>query len=240
LNLFSLLIRDEGNEYWRALIKAIEIKAAAIDAINKMGFRRKPSTSRARDGATLEELNENEATRAEETLDWLRETRMAADPSLRYNDDINKGQASFDAYWRTLIYNADEAYTDPSPALGTSFGYWYLLQKLIASRAWRRDARTYELQRELLVRLSEPFGVASFRFRGPRHFFVSASGRPGWAPLRASRGDQIFVFQGSQIPFVAKPVDIGWEYVGACYVHGVMEGRAWDLEGLHWQFMRFV
>jgi hypothetical protein len=38
----------------------------------------------------------------------------------------------------------------------------------------------------------------------------------------------------------SRPQGNRWEFIGACYVHGLMDGEVWDLDGLEWDFMSFV
>lgn len=75
-----------------------------------------------------------------------------------------------------------------------------------------------------------------------RRFGVTFDKYMGWFPSEAKRGDIIVVFNGSTIPFVVRKSldDAGkWDgmftFVGACFVHGYMDGGAWafDREEVH-------
>ena len=56
----------------------------------------------------------------------------------------------------------------------------------------------------------------------------------GWAPLRAEKGDKIFVLFGGQVPYVLRPRgcgddDGGYEFVGEAYLHGLMDGEGLEV-----------
>ncbi|KAH7398122.1 heterokaryon incompatibility protein-domain-containing protein [Cadophora sp. MPI-SDFR-AT-0126] len=59
-----------------------------------------------------------------------------------------------------------------------------------------------------------------------RRFIISAKGYLGMVPGKTERGDVICVFLGSELPVVLRPCIGGYNLVGECYVHGIMEGEA--------------
>jgi hypothetical protein len=180
-----------------------------------------------------------------EMVYWLSEIRMLADPTLSATGSIVDGP-SFDAFWRTLVYNRGPRFDYDSPnqradnALAIAFGYWYLEKKLQMSRRWEDDPITWAIHDRLLKTLAEPFEEAEGKFRHARRFFVSRLGRIGWAPFRTRVGDRVCVFQGMRIPIILRPAEDLWEIIGACYVHELMDGELWDLNDLCWTFMRFM
>jgi hypothetical protein len=180
-----------------------------------------------------------------EMVYWLSEIRMLADPTLSATGSIVDGP-SFDAFWRTLVYNRGPRFDYDSPnqradsALAIAFGYWYLEKKLQMSRRWEDDPITWAIHDRLLKTLAEPFEEAECKVRHARRFFVSRLGRIGWAPFRTRVGDQVCVFQGMRIPIILRPAEDLWEIIGACYVHELMDGELWDLNDLCWTFMRFM
>jgi hypothetical protein len=180
-----------------------------------------------------------------EMVNWLSEIRMLADPTLNATGSIMDGP-SFDAFWRTLLYNRGPRFDYNSPnqqadgALATAFGYWYLRKKLQMSRRWQDDLMSWAIYDRLLQTLAGPFEEAEGKVRHARRFFVSTLGRIGWAPFGTRVGDRVCVFQGMRIPMILRPAKDLWEIIGACYVHGLMDGELWDLSGLCWTFMRFM
>ncbi|RSL40293.1 hypothetical protein CEP51_016715 [Fusarium floridanum] len=169
--------------------------------------------------------------------------RFLSDLSLNSDDDIISG-GSFDAFWRTVIYNwaTDDPNQEQRPPkwMGMSFGYYYLSLKLDLNRGWERVPCLFMLHQRVLSNLMAPFAKAFERTLG-RLFFVSEGGRMGWAPLTASPGDSIGISLGTRIPFAARRASAeGWRYGGGCYVHGCMNGEFWDAKQSGWKFEMFV
>ncbi|KIJ65953.1 hypothetical protein HYDPIDRAFT_110066, partial [Hydnomerulius pinastri MD-312] len=58
-------------------------------------------------------------------------------------------------------------------------------------------------------------------------FAKTQTGYMGLLPSSTLPGDSIFLFKGGKVPFVLRQFsDDSWRMVGACYVHGVMQGSA--------------
>ena len=63
---------------------------------------------------------------------------------------------------------------------------------------------------------------------------MTNSGKIGQATLTTRPGDEIFVAVGAQVPFVVRRTTTlspgtgaaAYEFVGECYLHGVMDGEA--------------
>ncbi|KAK3695771.1 heterokaryon incompatibility protein-domain-containing protein [Podospora appendiculata] len=53
-------------------------------------------------------------------------------------------------------------------------------------------------------------------------------------PFDAEKEDRIVLLQGGKTPYVVRPrrAEARWEFIGDCYVHGIMDGEAWDGHGL--------
>jgi hypothetical protein len=173
-------------------------------------------------------------------LTWLRDVRCLANPSLPVGADITSGD-DFESFWRALIYNFDPNMSRGQLPMHASFCYWFMWKKLFLTCHQSKDMERFLEHASLLNRLAIRFDSAFNRFDGSRDFFVSYEGRIGWVPIRTEQDDQVFIFQGSRIPFIARPVgEDGWEYIGPCYVHGLMDGEAWDLAENQWWFMKLV
>jgi hypothetical protein len=176
-----------------------------------------------------------------EMVYWLSEIRRLADPTLKANDSMLDG-SFFDSFWRTLVYNRGPCFKynfpnqQPSSQLATSFGYWYLFKKFQMTKRWHDDLLWDAVHYEILRKLAAPFEEAEGRVRNARNFFVSQQGRIGWVPFRAQAGDRICVLYGMRIPVILRSHGNGWEFIGACYVHNMMDGEVWDLDRLQWDF----
>ncbi|KAK5655756.1 hypothetical protein OQA88_5293 [Cercophora sp. LCS_1] len=234
----------------------IEIMGAVFDRVEKLARKRPPlpretpeeRRRRTQDGVGIDLLKAMDAVSQYETnmVRWLSEIRMLVDPTLRDSDSIMSGGASFDAFWRILTYNRGPEFNYESPNqkpaqwLGISFGYWYLWKKLQMKRLWEQNLLQHAMFSQTLAVLADPFDKAEGRVRDARRFFVSKNGKFGWVPRRTEVGDLVCVFQGMRIPVIMRPRSGRWEFIGACYVHDLMDGEIWGLDGLKWGFMSFV
>jgi hypothetical protein len=89
-----------------------------------------------------------------------------------------------------------------------------------------------------------PINIKSFV--GVFRFFISRMGYIGLGPVNMRVGDTIHVFLGASVPFVLRQTtqqiavsgpETEYEYIGNCYVQGIMDGEALydaDLENLGW------
>lgn len=64
-----------------------------------------------------------------------------------------------------------------------------------------------------------------------RKLFSTLSGHIGIGDGTLESGDLVCVFLGGITPFIIRPVDQKYKFVGECYVHGIMHGEAFE-EGL--------
>lgn len=56
-------------------------------------------------------------------------------------------------------------------------------------------------------------------------------------PFDAKETDKIVLLQGGKTPYVVRCKDGCWEFVGDCYVHGIMDGEAWNQSRLEDVFL---
>ncbi|CZR57833.1 uncharacterized protein PAC_07722 [Phialocephala subalpina] len=231
----------------------IDIMGAVFDRVGTLASKRplfpRPNLGEERlpqDHVSIDIL-ESVSQYETEMIYWLSEIRTLTDPTLRAPNSIMSGsQESFDAFWRTLIYNRGPQFNPQSPNqkplswLGISFGYWYMWKKLMMKRLWKQNILQDAIFSQILGTLAGAFDKAEGRVRDARRFFVSENGRFGWVPLRTEVGDRLCVFRGMRMPAIMRPRGDRWEFIGVCYVHGSMDGEIWDLDGLQWRFMSFV
>ena len=64
-----------------------------------------------------------------------------------------------------------------------------------------------------------------------RNYITSTSGRLGLGPAACKPGDVVVVVYNAPVPFVfrQRPESENFEFVGECYVHGLMDAEALDL-----------
>ena len=58
---------------------------------------------------------------------------------------------------------------------------------------------------------------------------MTRKGFVGLVPGDAAEGDVICVFIGVKVPFVLREDEDGYQLLGDCYVHGIMEGEALEM-----------
>ncbi|CAG9986683.1 unnamed protein product [Clonostachys byssicola] len=73
--------------------------------------------------------------------------------------------------------------------------------------------------------------AAANGFRSQR--FITSQGYIGQAPqsveIGRDKGDKVVLIAGCHVPFILRPqVEGRYSVVGDCYLHGVMDGEAWD------------
>ena len=60
-----------------------------------------------------------------------------------------------------------------------------------------------------------------------RRFIITSGAFVGLAPHDAQEGDGIFIFLGGQVPYVVREKGgAKYQFIGECYIHGVMDGEA--------------
>lgn len=183
--------------------------------------------------------------KATKVVAFINEARLLAEPEL-LNHDVMYG-STFDAFWRTLLYNRTQFTSThgngpPDKNIGISFGYWYLMMKLISTKIrWVEDPLLVVRYWMFLHPLTKPFSSLFNQLYGNRAFCVSETGRIGWAPSNTKPGDSLMMFQGAGIPSVVrrKGEDL-WEIIGSCYIHECMDGQIWKTQPLEWDLTKFV
>ena len=58
--------------------------------------------------------------------------------------------------------------------------------------------------------------------------FRTQTGYVGLSSHKVEDGDCVALFQGGSMPFVVREKGAGWIIVGDAYVHGIMNGEAFD------------
>ncbi|KAF4892904.1 Heterokaryon incompatibility protein 6, OR allele [Colletotrichum fructicola] len=74
-----------------------------------------------------------------------------------------------------------------------------------------------------------------------RRFAATDIGLIGYVPMRAKKGDLVCILHGSEVPFVIRK-ETGGKYsvVGECFMHGIMEGQALQMESIKDEVFSFI
>ena len=151
-------------------------------------------------------------------------------------------QSSDEEFWRTLVYNRDSQLRPAPRSLGDSFSCCYL-NHVLEIRACVAGSQYTPIMKYWLLqsfKAGTPYKDAWANLSYQRFFFVSENGRIGWVPITARAGDQLYVFKGMRVPVVLRPIgDLGWwQLIGACYIHGLMDGEAEDMAQGRWEHVK--
>jgi len=63
-----------------------------------------------------------------------------------------------------------------------------------------------------------------------RRFFTTQNGYFGLAPEDACANDIVCIIGGAQTPYILREHNGCYQVIGECYVHGLMDGEALELE----------
>ena len=139
----------------------------------------------------------------------------------------------YEGLWRTLTCSHDTRMS-PGPAI---HGTWtksfieLILLHASGTTATFKDGRVQQQQQQERHRQFQHMHAIVALMNKHRSFCSTAAGRIGLVPGTAKAGDVICVLYGGRVPYVLRPCKNGYYVlVGECYVHGLMDGEAMDVE----------
>lgn len=97
----------------------------------------------------------------------------------------------------------------------------------------------YERAQELFENTLE-FTMRFVQANNGRVFFITQDRYMGLAPIGCEAGDRICVIRGGSVPFVIQKHDDGWLLMGECYVRGLMDGEAIQMDEIEMQDITLV
>jgi hypothetical protein len=68
----------------------------------------------------------------------------------------------------------------------------------------------------------------SLRYTRRRRLATTEKGYYALVPAKTNPGNHIAILKGGNWPFVLRAHEQSWKLVGECYVHGIMNGEAFD------------
>jgi hypothetical protein len=128
-----------------------------------------------------------------------------------------------------------------NPHESRAFHHWYFQNRSmsIGGKTLQSWAETFDCgpngnrgivqptQHELWIMFEGSFMLSNY----DRKIVTTEKGYFGMAPEQTRRGDVMCILLGGRLPVILRPVDQHWEFMGECYIHGVMNGEAMgDLE----------
>ena len=185
--------------------KVLYIKGLVIDVVKNLTVRRLGSYKKTT-------LYRNQL---------LNEMYKLAEPAeaVYYEDER---QTRKQAFWLTVcggLENLPEANPSGSETFVDN------LQTFVKWEEWFRGPRTsYQTSDVRLRAVTDSIASVS---KG-RTFCTTEQGRIGWVPKNSIAGDAIAVLTGGQLPIVLRSCGDHHTVVGDAYVHGVMQGEAFE------------
>jgi hypothetical protein len=156
------------------------------------------------------------------------------------------GESRLKAYYQTLFGGAGDFDQVPVELVQMAFKKWYLFQVLPLRilQLLRLDFVWVFLTLALITTfLSSPI-VLLFGWRcsavpgldfsflanraAHRRIVRTTIGHVGLAPASAKPGDSILLYEGGKLPAVLRRKGDEWEFIGHCYIHGLMDGLFWE------------
>ncbi len=146
-------------------------------------------------------------------------------PTTPYDDDaslfgILKWDRRYDAVWRTFVANHDmNTRQFPSASFANSYEAFKRIKDPLVQ--WAPETSTDNKYRPALA-----FAKSRRELLRGRAVFTTKTGYTCLGPARTVEGDLVCVLRGGNVPFVLRRIgDEFREFIGAAYVHGVMQGE---------------
>jgi hypothetical protein len=165
-------------------------------------------------------------------------------PTKSYLKTYFTGEDSFDAYWRTSIFDKNCTVGRLSPELRTSYrqisASWIAVGSLLQGSDYKDHPFLGDLEDGYPLSPSHDvaYGMALFKSSLARlvnhRFNITKEGYMAMIPRGAEEGDVIFVLLGSQVAHVLRPVTDAlnpktFTMIGLAYIHGFMDGEVLEL-----------
>lgn len=129
--------------------------------------------------------------------------------------------------WETLSPRVYEDY-DEAVRFTSVAGLTTRRDEKAPVRAQREDLSLLDVARGpgIFHRMARKHPGPVFRAQCGRRPFVTHMGYIGIGPADTKAGDTVCILNGGQTPYVVRGVDgARWNFIGECYVHGIMDGE---------------
>ncbi|KAF2792212.1 HET-domain-containing protein [Melanomma pulvis-pyrius CBS 109.77] len=162
------------------------------------------------------------------------------------------GCTVYDAFWHTLVAGKDDSGNARAPpeysevfslVLDSSTGNMPSLPGQTYSPRRKKGFFTLDSLRsrnpQKILKEMQQAIVAALQYR---RFATTDRGYFALVPRGTRLGDRICVFERGHVPFVIRPVEggEGYELMGECYVHGIMQGEVMEMKDIPLQPVRLV
>lgn len=153
------------------------------------------------------------------------------------------GETLFDVCWQILLAGCPESKFNQYQKQAR--GIWKMFRKYLwASRMHlmplvvfrlmdsvaKRTGKSVFIHRILNAALQNEFELKIRRSISYRRMMRTNNDYLGLVPSLARVGDHVVLVQGMTTPAIVRHHDNGYEFIGDCYVHGIMKGEAFNPE----------
>jgi hypothetical protein len=160
----------------------------------------------------------DETTATGITTEIIRNEWLAMLLSLGDQAYPGSGETYLRAFARTILADRDRSQIRATPKLYSALDQWLSFNE-------PNDQLNGDLRRSAPREVVE-YELAVLYSAGQKRFFVDEGGWIGLAPSAAREGDKICLFFGAQVPFLVRKAEDGlYQFVGECYVHGIIDGE---------------
>jgi hypothetical protein len=137
----------------------------------------------------------------------------------RWPDERNRWETLVRDYRTPARFNLHKSPAAYAVALGAMAG-------ALIVRQWVGTAVDVPPSSELPAELESPSGEMILG----RRMFTTRDGFIGLGPQALQTGDCIALCKGGKVPYVLRKVPVGYELIGECYVHGIMQGERFEVQ----------
>lgn len=177
--------------------------------------------------STIDDLSDCEPMQSHFHLDFVRKLAQKVTSKSKY---CNLEMTREEAFWETLC-GGMECYPENSKFLVCRLESYSGLNKV--NKLFMGGQSDPPIDLELNCMLGMITDVVTERV-----FITTEKGYFGWAPERCKPGDVVAILAGGDVPYVMREVVSGsdlpqcYEVLGDSYVHGIMDGEAFELLGI--------
>jgi len=166
----------------------------------------------------------NRVTRFRRQQLWFLECQ-----DIALGDDVTMSSQRFEEFWRTMLCDAKGLPDTHERATAEYASYFLQFSDVMNAEPEEKNSSWYKDRVQGIIAVEQSLHAHA----GYRRFCATSGGRLGQVPRGAAVGDLICIFYGGSVLYVIRPVDNGFfTFVGECYVHGLMDGEAMEIEGL--------
>jgi hypothetical protein len=149
---------------------------------------------------------------------------LTAGRAFRSDADLNLPRKNYQAWSRNLFLYPTLLWIFPDLARVAIFSLLLFLRMFRTGCALCCFLPLYRRNHRL-----EAFGNLCTGIKG-RVLIRTEKGYMGLAPENTEEEDSVFLLQGGKLPFIMRKSGENWRIIGDCYIHGIMNGEAFDEE----------